>query len=220
MTPFDVVRIRMQSENRPLTKANCFVYRIGLMDHVCTCFNKLDSVPWYNRQIKGKYSSTVDALVKKMKCVLGYHTKNPNPVIPAFAGAIARIAAVVVTSPLELIRTKKMSEKSSYTDLGKKLRSSIELHGFKTAFYCGAIAGGLATVLTHPFDTVKTYRQLHLGQMNIGKTRQEGTLKILKSLLKSGGIASLYKGLAPRLLKVSPACGLMIGSIEFFRGFF
>ncbi|CAF0911991.1 unnamed protein product [Didymodactylos carnosus] len=293
MTPFDVVRIRMQSENKPFAKGDCFVYRTGLMDHVCTCFNGQDPVPWYNRQINGKYSSTIDALVKitrseglrslwsglsptlimslpntviyfttyeQLKCALGYNKKNQNPIIPAFSGAMARIAAVIVTSPLELVRTKKMSEKLSYSDLISKLGSSIELHGLKTlwrgliptiwrdvpfsifywsayerlklyiidyrgyfntlnAFYCGATAGGLATVLTHPFDTVKTYRQVQIGQV-YSENRQEGTLKILNSLHKSGGIAGLYKGFVPRLLKVAPACGIMIGSIEFFRGFF
>lgn len=63
MTPLDVVKIRLQSQNRIMHKGDCFVYRNGLMDHLCTCFNGPNS--WYNRQIPGgRYTGTIDAMVK------------------------------------------------------------------------------------------------------------------------------------------------------------
>ena len=64
MTPFDVVRIRLQSQQYKLTKGDCFVFRNGLGDHICTCFNGPEKVAWYNKSIPGKYSGTIDALVK------------------------------------------------------------------------------------------------------------------------------------------------------------
>jgi solute carrier family 25, member 39/40 len=63
MTPLDVVKIRLQSQNRMMHKGDCFVYRNGLMDHLCTCFNGPDS--WYNRKIPGgRYHGTIDAMYK------------------------------------------------------------------------------------------------------------------------------------------------------------
>ena len=63
MTPLDVVKIRLQSQERMMHKGDCFVYRNGLMDHICTCFNGPES--WYNRKIPGgKYTGTLDALIK------------------------------------------------------------------------------------------------------------------------------------------------------------
>ena len=63
MTPLDVVKIRLQAQNRVLHKGDCFVYRNGLMDHLCTCMNGPNS--WYNRKIPGgRYTGTLDALVK------------------------------------------------------------------------------------------------------------------------------------------------------------
>ncbi|CAF4340723.1 unnamed protein product, partial [Adineta steineri] len=53
-------------------------------------------------------------------------------IIPGIAGGSARMLAVVVTSPLELIRTKKMSQQLSYSDLLKILRVSIEADGFRS----------------------------------------------------------------------------------------
>ncbi|CAF1439780.1 unnamed protein product [Adineta steineri] len=289
MTPFDVVRIRLQSQQQPLSKGDCFVFRNGLGDHVCSCFNETKAVPWYNRSIPGQYSGTIDALLKitrsegirslwsglpptlimslpntviyftayeQLKCVMGYKRTNLNPIIPGIAGGSARMLAVVVTSPLELIRTKKMSQKLSYSDLLKILRVSIAADGFRSlwrgliptiwrdlpfsifywssyeqlklfitkkfgatqtlsAFYSGATAGALATILTHPFDTVKSIRQVQIGNNQPQKT--DRTIYILRKMLREQGLQSWYKGLIPRLLKVSPACAIMISTIEFFR---
>ncbi|CAF1631849.1 unnamed protein product [Adineta ricciae] len=289
MTPFDVVRIRLQSQQHPFSKGDCFVFRNGLGDHICTCFNGKETVPWYNRSIPGKYSGTIDALLKitrsegirslwsglpptlvmslpntviyfttyeQLKCFMGYKRTNVNPVIPGIAGGLARMLAVLVTSPLELIRTKKMSEKLSYSELLNMLKGSIESDGLRSlwrgliptiwrdlpfsifywstyerlklsimkkfstsptlsAFYSGATAGALATVLTHPFDTVKSIRQVQLGNNQTQVTNR--TLSILRQMLQERGIQSWYKGLIPRLLKVSPACAIMISTIEFFR---
>lgn len=52
MTPFDVVKIRLQSQAKPsnFTKGHCFVYCNGLMDHLCPCVNGLTpSSEWYKR---------------------------------------------------------------------------------------------------------------------------------------------------------------------------
>ena len=63
---------------------------------------------------------------------MGYKRTNLNPILPGIAGGIARMSAVVVTSPLELIRTKKMSAQLSYADLLKTLNESIESNGLRS----------------------------------------------------------------------------------------
>ena len=62
MTPLDVVKIRLQSQNHVKHKGECFVYRNGLMDHVCTCSSDGE---WFNRKIPGgRYTGTLDAMAK------------------------------------------------------------------------------------------------------------------------------------------------------------
>ena len=39
VTPLDVVKIRLQTQQKEFMKNKCFVYCNGLMDHVCYCFN-------------------------------------------------------------------------------------------------------------------------------------------------------------------------------------
>lgn len=54
----------MQSEQHPLNHGQCYVFRTGLADHVCTCFEATETRPWYNRSIPGKYNGTFDAFLK------------------------------------------------------------------------------------------------------------------------------------------------------------
>ncbi|KAK6970300.1 solute carrier family 25 member 40-like X2 [Biomphalaria glabrata] len=65
MTPFDVVKIRLQSQAKPsnFTKGHCFVYCNGLMDHLCSCVNGLThSSEWYKRP--SHFNGTFDAMIK------------------------------------------------------------------------------------------------------------------------------------------------------------
>lgn len=101
----------------------------------------------------------------------------------------------------------------------------------ETRMFWMRISGAIATILTHPFDTIKSIRQSQLGNPQSQTTNQ--TIPILQKMLREQGLRSWYKGnwpmiislvstflclgLVPRLLKVSPACAVMISTIEFFR---
>ena len=37
VTPLDVVKIRLQSQQQPFRRGSCFIYHNGLMDHLCVC---------------------------------------------------------------------------------------------------------------------------------------------------------------------------------------
>jgi len=86
------------------------------------------------------------------------------------------------------------------------------------SFCAGAGAGSLAAILTHPFDVIKTQRQIALGR-NLGKEELASTMQLAVRLYKSG-FAGLYAGLLPRLLRISPACAIMISSYEYCKSFF
>ena len=70
---------------------------------------------------------------EQLKCYMGYkENKFKSCYTRCSCCGLARILAVLVTSPLELIRTKKMSAQLTYTDLLKTLRGSIESHGLRS----------------------------------------------------------------------------------------
>jgi len=86
-------------------------------------------------------------------------------------------------------------------------------------FCAGAGAGSLAGLLTQPFDVVKTQRQIALGRADFGKDKLVSTWQLTAELYQSG-LRSLYAGLLPRLLRIAPACAIMITSYEYCKAFF
>jgi solute carrier family 25 protein 39/40 len=68
----------------------------------------------------------------------------------------------------------------------------------------------LASLVTHPFDVLKTRIQVipsHLKQ-------EVSAFGMLRKIVKEEGLRRLFAGVGPRTAKVAPACGLMIGCYE------
>ncbi|BFZ22249.1 hypothetical protein BsWGS_25288 [Bradybaena similaris] len=167
MTPFDVVKIRLQSQSKPsaFTKGHCFLYCNGLMDHLCPCVNGITpSSQWYERP--GHFSGTFDAMAKivrnegltslwsglpptlvmavpatvvyftsyeQIKSFLGYQGYQDGVVgnswKPMAAGAIARVWAASLISPIEMVRTKMQSTKLNYSQVQRAMKDTIRKNG-------------------------------------------------------------------------------------------
>ncbi|NXD00350.1 S2539 protein, partial [Certhia familiaris] len=186
--------------------------------------------------------------------------------IPLLAGALARLGAVTVISPLELIRTKMQSQQLSYRELRVCIQSSVAQGGwlslwrgwgptvlrdvpfsalywfnyelvrtwlsrqawldgatFMVSFASGAISGTVAAVLTLPFDVVKTQRQIELGDSEVHPVRASkpsSTWLLMQRIRAESGTRGLFAGFLPRVIKVAPACAIMISTYEFGKSFF
>lgn len=101
-------------------------------------------------------------------------------------------------------------------------RDSLE--EFSIAFLCGSISGSVAAVLTHPADVVKTRLQAQQHQNAFGNSNSFSDSKVrridnralpmLRNLFRNEGLKGAFSGLSPRIAKIAPACGIMIGSFE------
>ncbi|XP_061446717.1 probable mitochondrial glutathione transporter SLC25A39 isoform X2 [Rhineura floridana] len=186
--------------------------------------------------------------------------------IPLVAGAVARLGAVTVISPLELIRTKMQSRQLSYHELRVCIQSAVAQDGwlslwrgwgptvlrdvpfsalywynyelvkewlctqfhltkatFTVSFAAGAISGTVAAILTLPFDVVKTQRQIELGDMEtlqVTTPRSSSTWLLMQKIRAESGTRGLFAGFLPRVIKVAPACAIMISTYEFGKTFF
>ena len=87
--------------------------------------------------------------------------------------------------------------------------------GIPVTFLSGAISGTSAALLTSPFDVLKTRRQALL--MSPTSAPMPKTIPLLVQVIKTEGPAALYAGIAPRIVKIAPACGLMISCFEVRR---
>ncbi|CAK6968849.1 probable mitochondrial glutathione transporter SLC25A39 isoform X1 [Scomber scombrus] len=208
------------------------------------------------------YFTCYDQLQDFLRYGLGFQGSH----IPLVAGGLARLGAVTVISPLELVRTKMQSRRLSYRELAVCIRSSVAQDGllslwrgwgptvlrdvpfsalywfnyelvkaqlceqarmpqanFSISFTAGGISGAIAAILTLPFDVVKTRRQIQLGEMDtLGEPlkRTTSTWHIMKEIRTEVGYRGLFAGFMPRVIKVAPACAVMISTYEFGKAFF
>lgn len=93
------------------------------------------------------------------------------------------------------------------------------LQEFGIAFVSGATSGSVAAVFTQPFDLLKTRQQAQqAGQAKHSSSvmglKGSRTMQGLAAIMREEGWKGLFKGLSPRMAKVAPACGIMIGSYE------
>ncbi|KAL4229466.1 hypothetical protein ACF0H5_012504 [Mactra antiquata] len=113
---------------------------------------------------------------------------------------------------------------TNYELLKKKLLSTQQKTqlSFTESFICGATAGSIAGIITLPFDVIKTHRQIALGEVVFSKEKKEvtSTWKLIENLYRQQGIKALFTGLTPRIVKVAPACAIMISSYEYCKKFF
>lgn len=80
--------------------------------------------------------------------------------------------------------------------------------------------------MTAPFDVVKTHRQIEFGEKVLYAEKpvqslpKVGTFAILSKIFQVNGLRGIFAGVIPRVVKVAPACAIMITSFEYSKAFF
>ena len=90
------------------------------------------------------------------------------------------------------------------------------------SFAAGAISGGVASIVTTPFDVGKTRQQVYqqsgdaskAGLSQVVSPDKQSMPKLLAQIYKEEGVRGLFRGCTPRVLKVAPACAIMISTYE------
>jgi len=82
-------------------------------------------------------------------------------------------------------------------------------------YICGGFAAVVAEMITFPLDTAKTRQQLQ-GQESVGRVwgngnvRYRGTAHTISTIIRQEGVASIYRGLSPALVRQA-----VYGTIKF-----
>ncbi|KAL3309210.1 hypothetical protein Ciccas_012244 [Cichlidogyrus casuarinus] len=107
------------------------------------------------------------------------------------------------------------------------IRQQSEPHSihlpFKTTFAIGLASGFFCGVLTHPFDVIKTHRQLQLGDAIVANKpydNRTSTFHLLKVLYQHKGWSGILSGFTPRLIKTSLASAVMLSTFETMKKVF
>lgn len=101
-------------------------------------------------------------------------------------------------------------------------RNNIPEPTISISFVSGALSGSIASIVTLPFDVVKTRRQVELGELQAKNLSCKGssTFTCMRLIVAEQGFSGLFAGFLPRLIKVAPACAIMISTYEFGKAFF
>ncbi|KKY20763.1 putative mitochondrial carrier [Phaeomoniella chlamydospora] len=148
---------------------------------------------------------------------------------PLVAGSVARVAAALVVSPIEMFRTH-IRTRAHHESSAEPFSQQKHMTTFVDSFVSGTVSGATAALITTPFDVGKTRQQVYRHQGD-EKPLSESAQRAVKSqaravpeemtmprflfhILKTEGASGLFKGWAARCLKVAPSCGIMISSYE------
>ncbi|CCF56747.1 hypothetical protein KAFR_0B04500 [Kazachstania africana CBS 2517] len=111
-------------------------------------------------------------------------------------------------------------KKTLWSKTQKAKKNSIH---FANSFLTGCISGTIAAFITHPFDVGKTRWQISLLSNTGSRNRPQKSrnmFKFLNMIRQNEGIAALYTGLLPRVIKIAPSCAIMISSYELCKRLF
>ena len=81
----------------------------------------------------------------------------------------------------------------------------------------GFAAGVVGTLLGFPLDLVKTRMQTQASSAAASSTKQRGPISLLSHILRTEGLASMYKGVGPPLVSLSIVNTLSFTSYSYFR---
>lgn len=211
VTPFDVIKIRLQAQQRTLNKNRCFLYCNGLMEHLCYCVNgngaahlhgpdgatiSLDprTIKWYKRPIPGHFSGTFDALVKisRSEGIVSLWSGLPPTLLMAIP------ATVVYFTVYDRLRANLWSKCGT-------AHQPLWIPAF-----CGAAARCIAATTISPLEMVRT-------KMQSKKLSYREVAIAIQQLVKTNGILSLWRGLGPTLLRDVPFSSIYWASYEFLK---
>lgn len=84
----------------------------------------------------------------------------------------------------------------------------------------------VAAFVTTPFDVVKTHKQIAFGEKFLYPGGDKSTkpdvkpLQMLSNIYRANGFQGLFAGVTPRIIKISPACAIMVATFEYGKSFF
>ncbi|KAF8149589.1 mitochondrial carrier domain-containing protein [Crassisporium funariophilum] len=159
---------------------------------------------------------------------LGTASLSALPLKPALASAYHTSSSLA--SSIASSVPASMYSKADLTIYGMTLKIMREEGGFLRGVVtppgkssvarklsCGALAGSISQTLTYPFDVLR--RKMQVTGMQGGSIKYSGAIDALRSILRVEGVAGLYRGLWPNLLKVAPSIATSFFTYELVGGY-
>lgn len=119
-------------------------------------------------------------------------------------GAAAGMIAAAATTPFDVIKTRQqMVPTSATTTVTETSMSSSSVESILTCHHDGAVA----------WKKQQQQQQLMPPSAAVGEERS--VFQLMRQIVKEEGVSGLWRGNQTRMMKVAPACAIMISCYEF-----
>jgi solute carrier family 25 oxoglutarate transporter 11 len=104
-------------------------------------------------------------------------------------------------------------------DQAQEMLREAGIEGFRNTFGAASIAGFFASILSLPFDYVKTQLQKQTINPATGKMPYNGMLDCMAKTFKSGGVLKFYSGFSTYYMRIAPHTMLTLIFLDKLRSF-
>ncbi|KFM73595.1 Solute carrier family 25 member 39, partial [Stegodyphus mimosarum] len=198
VTPLDVVKIRLQAQQKALLNSNkCFLYCNGFVEELCCNIHANGNTamsPSYWYRSSAHLTGTVDAFVKitRAEGVTSLWSGLPPALVMAVPSTVVYYTA--------------------YDQLRNFFLKNYQLsyHAFWVPVVAGGLARAIATTVVSPLELVRT-------KMQSQKLSYIEIVQAVRTLVLSQGLSSLYRGLGPTVLRDVPFSSIYWLSYEMLK---
>ncbi|XP_035458121.1 probable mitochondrial glutathione transporter SLC25A40 isoform X1 [Spodoptera frugiperda] len=195
MTPLDVVKIRLQAQQKAMLSNKCYLYCNGLMEHICPCGDSA----WIPRRVH--FNGTMDAFYKIAKL----------EGVPALWSGLS--PTLVLALPCTVIYFV------TYEQLRYRMKTNYNNYSNKPGqpmwipMFAGATARTIAVTIVSPLELIRT-------KMQSKKLSYADIMSALRQVIKYEGYKGLFRGLGSTLLRDVPFSGLYWTTFETTKNLF
>ncbi|EDW82290.1 uncharacterized protein Dwil_GK25201 [Drosophila willistoni] len=201
MTPLDVIKTRLQTQQSLMLSQKCFLYCNGLMDHICPCGpNSGPAKPATH------FSGTIDAFIKISRSEgIGSLWSGLSPTLIS-----ALPSTIIYFVAYEQFKARFADLHYKYLNQSSGSSSDISMLVPLTA---GVAARVLAVTCVSPVEMIRT-------KMQSQKMSHAEMLSSVRQVVQSQGILGLWRGLPPTILRDVPFSGIYWTSYEYLKSSF
>ncbi|CRK94947.1 CLUMA_CG008435, isoform A [Clunio marinus] len=198
MTPMDVVKTRLQVQQKMLLSNKCYLYCNGLMDHLCPCGPTGSLIP-----DKQRFNGTMDAFMK---------ISRNEGLRSLWSGLSPTLVLALPTTVLYFVAYEQIRVRLK--DLHMKQLGMSNSEDYRIPMIIPLIAGltarCFAVTVVNPLELIRTKMQSEkMSYTEVGQA--------FRQMIGQYGMKGLFKGLLPTIMRDAPFSAFYWTSYEGYK---
>ncbi|XP_055843343.1 probable mitochondrial glutathione transporter SLC25A40 [Episyrphus balteatus] len=196
MTPLDVVKTRIQTQQKLLLSNKCFLYCNGLMDHLCPCGP--NSAPMKNHV---HLNGTIDAVLK---------ISRSEGIKSLWSGLGPTLVSALPSTVIYFVSYEQIRNHTK--DWHNKYIGTSGMPVYVPLF-SGVLSRIFAVTLVSPLELIRT-------KMQSQKMTYKEMTTAVRSMINAEGALVLWKGLPPTIYRDVPFSGIYWSCYEALKWYY